>query len=160
LMVSTGTLSRWTNVKQVRVSVRKHAGGKVSGQLKFASIAVVGNTWLNGQPTDPATASNPIGPENLVVTPVNNVDNPGYVPIYNAAGDATQVFNDLYGSLGNLQKQSNTSNISEQALQLAFSSMTIVAGTGAVVTTKRLFTRAVDISQHRYFNFLVYGNAQ
>ena len=37
--------------------------------------------------------------------------------------------------------------------------MTIVAGSGAVVTTKRLFSRAVDISQHKHFNFLLYGNA-
>ena len=30
---------------------------------------------------------------------------------------------------------------------------------GAVVTTKRIFPRAIDISQHKFLNFLVFGNA-
>jgi hypothetical protein len=160
LKISSATITRWTNIKNIRVSLRKNGASAVDqGTVKFAAISVIGNTWLNGQPVDPENNAAPVGNENLTVTPINNVDNANYTPIFNAAGEAQQVFDDLYGNISNLQKQSNSSNVSEQALQLSFSSMTVVAGKGAVVTTKRLFTRAVDISQHRYFNFLLYGNA-
>jgi hypothetical protein len=159
LNISSATANLWTNIKQLRVSVRKAGGGQDSGTLKFARIAVVGNTWLRGAPGDPATGQGAIANERLIATPVNSVDNPTYTPIFNAGGEATQVFNDLYGSLGNLQKQSSTKNLSEQALQLEFTSMTIVGGVQPVVSTKRLFSRAIDISQHKFFNFLLFGNA-
>jgi hypothetical protein len=155
LNISSATISRFTNIKDIRVTIRG-TGGTTAGTLKFARIAVVGNTWQRGTVGDPAVpGSGPIATEKLTVTPVNSVDNPTYSPIYNAGGDASQVFNDLYGSLATLQKQSNTKNLSEQALQLEYAGL--VAGT--TVYTKRLFSRAIDISQHRFFNFLVYGPA-
>lgn len=162
LNVSTATLTQWQTIKQIRISVKNLAGDSTTHTLRFARIAVVGNTWLPGTALDPANNSGPVAGESMVVTPVNSVDNPSYVPIFNAGGDAGQVFSDLYGNLDNLKKQNNSSNISEQALQLNFSSMTInsVTGSSATVTTKRLFTNAIDISQHRFFNFLLYGNAQ
>ncbi|MBI5631758.1 MAG: hypothetical protein HY921_12845 [Elusimicrobia bacterium] len=155
LNISTATASRWTNIKQLRISLRRRNGGNNVGTMKFARIAVIGNTWQRGQALDPATNAPAVASESMTVTPVNNVDNPNYTPIFNAGGDATQVFNDLYGNLASLQKQSGSKNLSEQALQLEFVGMS----TGAVVTTKRLFTRAIDISQHRAFNFLLFGNA-
>ena len=119
---------------------------------------MVGNTWQRGQGGDPATGSGPSSAgESLTVTPVNSVDNPTYTPIYNAGGDASAVFNDLYGSLSNLQKQSNAKNISEQALQFDYDFKDLL--TGATVYSKRVFPRAIDVSQHRFFNFLVFGNA-
>ncbi|MEK7384073.1 MAG: hypothetical protein AAB262_12420, partial [Elusimicrobiota bacterium] len=161
LNISSATLSRWTNVKQIRLSVKKAAGGSATGKLSFARIAVVGNTWQRGQAGDPAKPSVPAGAETLTVTPVNSVDNPTYTPIYNAGGEASAVFNDLYGSLSNLQKQSNSKNISEQALQLDYQNLSASLTPGATTTvyTKRVFSRAIDISQHRFFNFLVYANA-
>lgn len=155
LNISSATLSRWTNIKQIRISIKKTAGGAAAGSVKFARVAVVGNTWQRGQAGDPATGASAVGDEGLTVTPVNSVDNPTYAPIYNAAGDASQVFNDLYGSLSALQKQSNSKNISEQALQFDYQNLAATT----TVFTKRVFSRAIDISQHRYFNFLVYGNA-
>jgi len=156
LNISTATLTRFTNIKQLRVSIRKAVGGTTNGVIKFARIAVVGNTWQRGQAGDPAVAgSGALGAEKLTVTPVNSVDNPTYTPIYNAAGDASQVFNDLYGSLSTLQKQSNAKNLSEQALQLEFNGL----AAGTTVFTKRVFSRAIDISQHKHFNFLIFGNA-
>ena len=169
LQISSATAASWTNIKNVRISVRRNplsTGG--TGTYKFARIAVVGNTWQRGQALDPSTGAGAVANENMTVTPVNNVSNPNYLPIFAAGGDATAIFNDLYGSLSTLQKQSNTSNISEQALQLDFSSMTVipaivgpplVPAIEPIVTTSRLFTKAIDISQHRFFNFLVYSNA-
>jgi len=157
LNISTATLSRFTNIKHLRLSIRKRAGSlAASGTLKFARIAVVGNSWQRGVAGDPAVpGSGAIGTEALTVTPVNSVDNPTYTPIFNAAGDAAQVFNDLYGSLSALQRLSNTKNLSEQALQLQYANL----AAGTTVYTKRVFSRAIDISQHKDFNFLVFGNA-
>ncbi|MBI5208637.1 MAG: hypothetical protein HY927_01530 [Elusimicrobia bacterium] len=160
LNISTATASRWTAIKQLRISVRKKAGGAacagLSCAIKFARIAVVGNTWLRGQAGDPSTGQGQTAAlETLTATPVNSVDNPDYVPIFNAGGQASDAFKDLYGDVSTLQKQSGSRNLTEQALQLEFVNL----AAGAVVTTKRLFPRAVDISQHKVFNFLVYGNA-
>ncbi len=153
LNISSQTASNWTSVKQIRISIKP--GTKIAGVLKFARIAVVGNSWQRGQAGDPASGDGPVGGESLTVSPVNNVDNPLYTPIYNAGGEASGVFNDLYGSITNLQKLNNTKNISEQALQLSYTGL--VAGT--TVYTKRVFSTALDVSQHRFFNFLIFGNA-
>ncbi|MBI3565495.1 MAG: hypothetical protein HY079_09895, partial [Elusimicrobia bacterium] len=153
LNISSQTASNWTSIKQIRISIKK--GTLNAGTLKFARIAVVGNSWQRGVAGDPSNGSGPVASEALTVTPVNNVDNPVYTPIYNAAGDASSVFNDLYGSVSNLQKLNNTKNISEQALQLSYTGLSA----GATVYTKRVFSTALDVSQHRFFNFLVYGNA-
>lgn len=155
LNISSATLSRWTNVKHLRVSMKKNAGGANTGTVLFARLAVVGNTWQRGQAGDPSRAIGTLGAETLTVTPVNSVDNPTYVPIFNAGGDAASAFNDLYGDLAALQRQSNSRNLSEQALQLEYADLP----NGAAVFTKRVFSRAIDVSQHRYFNFLLYGNA-
>src|SRR5262249_4767871 len=122
LNISSQTESNWTNIKQVRVSLKP--GTQNTGVLKFARIAVVGNTWQRGTAGDPSNGAGPVANENLTVTPINNVDNPSYVPIYNAGGDASSVFNDLYGSISNLQKLNNTQNISEQALELSYTGLT------------------------------------
>ncbi|MDE2491134.1 MAG: hypothetical protein KGM24_09815 [Elusimicrobia bacterium] len=155
LNISSQTASNWTSIKQIRLSIKKGAGGLTTGKLRIAKIAVIGNTWQRGQPGDPATGAPALAQEALTVLPINNSSNPNYIPIYNAGGDATSVFNDLYGSLSNLQKQNNTQNISEQSLELAYSGLT----PGATVYTRRLFPTAIDVSQHRQLNFLLYGNA-
>lgn len=167
LNITSATIANWTNIKQIRITIKSAAGGATSGGVNFARIAVVGNTWSPGAATDPATASSPVGSETMVVTPVNNVNNPNYSPIFNGNADSIGVYNDLYGSVGAQQQLSNTSNISEQALQLSFTNMTVCdagcSGGGApqssIVVTKRIFSKAIDISQHRFFNFLLYGNA-
>ena len=156
LNISSANVNLWTAVKDLRISIRQAPGMSAKGTLKFAHIGVVGTTWQKGAAGDPATGQTQLQAESLVAAPVNSVDNPSYTPIYNAGGDAAEVFNDLYGSLANMQKQSGAKNLSEQSLQLDFSSMTNVSAT---VYTKRIFPHAIDISQHRHFDFLLYGNA-
>ncbi|TPW22112.1 MAG: hypothetical protein FD126_18, partial [Elusimicrobia bacterium] len=155
----TADTSRWLAVKQVRITIRKPAGGGDNDNIfKIGRVAVVGSTWQKGQAGDPSTTGIKVAPtETLTVTPVNNVDNAEYKgrAIQLAGGDASEVFNDLYGSLDELKKQSNSSSISEQALQLSWNGLT----KGTTVFTRRAFSRAIDISQHRKFNFLVFGNA-
>ncbi len=156
LNISSTTLTNWQTIKQLRISVNGNnscPGGPCV--LKFASIAVLGNSWLSGQAGDPSVGSGAVAFESMTVTAVNNVNNPNYVPIYNAGGDAGTVFNELYGSISSLQQQTNTQNIQEQALQLDYSGLT----PGCTVYTKRVFSSGIDISQHHEFNFLLYGNA-
>ncbi len=158
LNISSQTASSWTTIKQLRISVSAANSGNlcVGGCImKFASIAVLGNSWLTAQPGDPDLGTGAIAFESMTVTAVNNINNPNYVPIYNAGGDAGTVFNELYGSIASLQQQTNTQNIQEQALQLDYSGLT----PGCTVYTKRVFSSAIDISQHHEFNFLLYGNA-
>jgi hypothetical protein len=153
LNISSQTASNWTAIKELRISVKP--GTLTTGTLRFAQVSVVGNTWLAGVAGDPNTGAGGISNEALVVSPVNNVSNPNYVPIYNAGGDASNVFNELYGSIANLQKLDNTNNISEQALQMKYTALT----PGTTVYTKRVFSTAIDVSQHRQFNFLLFSNA-
>lgn len=154
----TADTSRWLAVKQVRIAVRKGAGGTDTGVVKIARLAVTGNTWQRGQAGDPATAAVAKAQETLTVTAVNNVDNTEYKgrAIQSAGGDASQVFSDLYGSLEELKRQSNSSNVSEQALQLSWNGLVA----GATVYTKRAFARAIDVSQHKNLAFLLFGNSQ
>jgi hypothetical protein len=159
LNISSATLNRWFTIRDLRISVRRGPGGTATGGIRIARIGVVGTTWQKGSAGDPASGQTQLQSESLVAAPVNSVDNPTYTPIYNAGGDASQVFNDLYGSVASAQRQSGTKNLSEQSLQLDFSSMTIVGGVQPVVYTKRIFSRAIDVSQHRHFDFLVYANA-
>ena len=156
LNISSATASRWTNIKNIRISIRRPAGGTDVGGVKFARIAVVGNTWQRGQGGDPSNPGATVLAGTMTVVPINSVDNPTYTPIYNAGGEASIVFNDLYGSLQNLQRQANTKNLSEQALQMEYADL----AAGATVFTRRAFSRAIDISQHRFVNLLVFGNAR
>lgn len=149
LNITDANQASWAAIKQIRISVRQ-AGGAATGNLRFARIAVVGNTWQRGQAGDPSTGVTVTG-SSLTVNAVNNVDNPNYIPIFNAGGAAQDVFNDLYGSVDDLQEQSNTQNLQEQALELTYADL----GAGTTVFTKRPFARAIDFSQHRRFSFLL-----
>ncbi|MBI4346965.1 MAG: hypothetical protein HY553_08935, partial [Elusimicrobia bacterium] len=155
LNISSATLTRWTAIKELRVSIRRRAGGGNTGQFSFARIAVVGNAWQRGQAGDLSTGGGPKATERLAVTAVNNVDNPGYVPIFNAGGEAQGTFTDLYGSVGGLQQQANSKNLTEQALQLFWQDLPA----GATVFTKRTFPHSINVAQHKRFNFLLFGNA-
>lgn len=155
LNISTTTFANWTAIKQIRISLKHAAGSPNTGVISFAQVSVVGNTWLPGAAGDLSNGSGPIGTEALAVNAINNVSNPNYIPIYNAGGDAQQVFSDLYGSVSNLQQQSGTQNISEQALQLSWSNLS----PGTTVFTERIFTKPIDVSQHKSFSFLLFGNA-
>ncbi|MDE1975821.1 MAG: hypothetical protein KGI84_01005, partial [Elusimicrobia bacterium] len=167
LNISTANATAWTNIKNITISVL-HTGAAASGTLQFAKIAVLGQTWQNGSPIDPATNNPPIAGESMLIEPINNATNPNYIPIYNAGGDAESVFNELYGSLANLQQQSTTQNVQEQALELQYDGLSVEqpqynttgSTVSAVVVTKRVFTPSIDMSQHKELEFLVYGNAQ
>ncbi len=170
LNISTADVTSWNAIHEIRVTVRWNAdcasnnngtciegAAPSSGTIKIANIDVVGTSWQPGQPIDPATDAPPIGFASMTVVPVNNVDDPSYIPIYNAGGVAEAVFDQEYGSIQNLQQQSNTQNIQEQSLALHYYDLNTAS---AVVTTKEVFPQPIDISQHRRLHFLLYPNAQ
>jgi hypothetical protein len=152
LSIAASDVTKWTAIKQIRISIRKPAGGTALGAVQFARIAAVGNVWQRGQAGDPATAA--VGGGTITIKAVNNIEDPGYLPIFRAGGDAQQIYDDLYESVQTQQKQTNSSNVQEQSLEIRYGAL----APGTTVYTKRVFTHAIDISQHRSFVFLLYGN--
>ncbi|MCX5786839.1 MAG: hypothetical protein NTX59_14245 [Elusimicrobia bacterium] len=133
---------KWSDIKQVRLSLTQTPGGATRGVIKIARLAAVGNTWTV-QPS--ATVGS------LQTLAVNNIDNPGYIPIYSAGGDATTVFNELYGSVSDQQNANNSKNLVEQALSITYSD---IASTSTAYVYRK-FTRPIDISQHKQFRLLL-----
>ena len=117
LNIRTATASRWTAIKQLRISVEGAGANRHRHAVKFARIAVVGNTWLSAAAGDPVHRPG-AGNESLTSPPVNTVDNPNYSHLQRGRR-RPQVFNDLYGAR-DPQKQAKSKNLSEQALQLEF----------------------------------------
>lgn len=140
-ITSTDTF-KWNAIKQVRISLKKAAGGADKGTLKFARISAVGNTWNVLTSTSGDT---------MQATAVNNQDNPGYTPIFQAGGEAVGVYNDLYGSVSEQQQKSNTKNVIEQALAIKYDNISSTS----TAYVYRKFTTAIDISQHGKVRFLL-----
>ena len=141
LAIASTETYKWNAIKQVRISLKQTTGGATSGVVKFARISAVGNTW--GVQTATTTGT-------MQAVAVNNLDNV-YTPIYAADGDAPTVFSNLYGSVSEQKKKSNSANLSEQTLSMHY------AGIHSTSTAYvyRKFTRPIDISQHGEFRFLI-----
>ena len=156
LNISTATSGAWQAVKSVRISIRKPGAGTGQGTVQIARLAVVGNSWERGQSGDPSTGAGQKAAESLIVNAVNSVDNPLYIPIFQsrAGGDANAVFDDLFGDIDELKRESRSDNLKEQALELRFKDLTA----GTTVFTRRKFGRAADLSRHHRLNFLIFGN--
>jgi hypothetical protein len=105
----------------------------------------VGNTWSVNSGTATALTGS------LQATAVNNMDNPGYTPIYDAGGEATMVYNDLYGSVSKQKEKSNAATVVEQTLSVTYANV----HSTATAYVYRKFTRAIDVSQHGKLRFLV-----
>ncbi|MDQ7772347.1 MAG: hypothetical protein RDU13_02365 [Elusimicrobiales bacterium] len=143
-IASTETF-KWNAIKQVRLTLKKGATSNNAGTIRFARIAAVGNTWTVQQST--ATGS-------LQLLGVNNIDNPGYTPIYNEGGAPSQVYNELYGSVSEQRERTNSANVSEQALSVTYDS---IVSTSSVYAYRK-YPQPLDISQHAEFRFLLYSS--
>ena len=136
-IASTDTY-RWAAIKHARISLKQAAGGAVSGVIKFARVAAVGNTWA----VKPSATTGV-----LQVLATNNIDDPGYKPIFSVGGEATDVFNKLYGAVTDEESRS----LSEQTLAINYSD---IAST-STANVYRKFPRPIDVSQHKKFLFLL-----
>ena len=145
-ITSTDTF-KWNAIKQVRISLKKGALSGNTGIVKFARISAVGNTWTVLSSTNTGS---------MQAIGVNNHDNPGYTPIYEAGGDATIVFNNLYGSVSEQKQKNNSSSVAEQTLSLDYANIySAQTSTGSTVYVYRKFSTAIDVSQHKELRFLV-----
>ncbi len=142
LAITSTDTYKWNAIKQIRISLKQTPGGAVSGVIKFARISAVGNSWTVQSSTDPG---------NMQAVGVNNHDNPGYTPIYDAGGDASTVYNNLYGSVSQQKQQTNSTSITEQTLALDYSNIYSTS----TIYVYRKFSTALDISQHGKLRFLV-----
>lgn len=138
--------TRWTSVKQMRITLKRRAGGSEKGTIKIANLSVSGNTW---KPVDDNYKK--------VVSPygINNIDNPDYKPIFNDNGDGGMVFRTLYGSVNELRTSSSQNNVQEQSLALKYDFTK--DSTINDINVQRAFS-AMDFSQHKQFRFLFYNN--
>ena len=144
LAIASTDTYKWNAIKQVRISLKQTPGGATSGIIKFARISAVGNTWSVQAGTSPTAGT-------MQATAVNNQDNPGYTPIYDAGGEASMVFTDLYGSVSKQKEKTNAKTVIEQTLSLKYDNVS----SSATTYVYRKFTRAIDISQHGKLRFLV-----
>jgi len=136
--IAAGETYKWSAIKQIRVSL-KYNGGPTSGTVKFARIAAVGNSWGVRQSAASGTGS-------IQIQAINNIDNPGYKPLYSAGGAATDIYTKLYGSV-----DQQSGDLSEQTLSIAYTG--VPSSSTAIVYRK--FMRPIDISQHKKFMFLL-----
>ena len=142
ITIASSETYRWNAVKQVRISLKQAPGGATSGVVQFARLAAVGNIWAVNSTT--AAGS-------IQIQAVNNIDNPDYTPIFAAGGEATDVFNKLYGSVSDQQSKTNSKNLSEQSLAINYSDI----ASSSTIFVYRKFLTPIDISQHGKFRFLV-----
>ena len=140
--ISSSDTYSWSSVRQVRLSLTPTAGGKTKGTIKIANLAAVGNTWK----------ANTASGGTLFLSGINSADNPEYKPIFNAGGQAQEVYEDLYGSVSEQKEQTNSSVVTEQSLDLAYN-----ATSTAAFSTYKQFATSINISQHGEFRFLVYS---
>ncbi len=141
ITVSSTETYKWAAIRQVRLSLKQAPGGKTRGVIRIARLSAVGNTWTVVSSSNSTT---------MTLSGINNVDNPSYQPIFSAGGEATVVYNDLYGSVSDQQDANGTTNISEQSLDIVYTS------TGPdTAFAQRRFTKSMDLTSHEELRFLV-----
>ncbi|MEF3279384.1 MAG: hypothetical protein K6357_00220 [Elusimicrobiota bacterium] len=145
IVIASSESYKWSSIKEVRISLKKTEGSPVRGRIKIARISAVGNTWNVSLSTSSS--------ENLKILAVNNIDNTDYTPIYNAGGDVSSIYNDLYGSVSDQKSESGSSTISEQALLINYTSVSL----NSQSYVYRKFPSPIDISQHKKFRFMLYN---
>lgn len=143
--IDTTDEDRWSNVKHVRITLRKPAGGSDTGTIKVAALAVSGSSWK-----EESTSG-------LEVYGINNVDNPlTYEPIFSDSGDGGSVYRYLYGSPEDIEGQTGNENLSEQSLALKFD---MGNSPGGEVTAFHNIGTSLDLSKHKELRFLLYSNS-
>lgn len=145
LVIPSTESYRWANIKVVRISLKKGSNTPIKGKIWLARLGAVGSSWNINLSTN-AT-------ESLSVYAINNLDNPGYIPLFNAGGIITSEYNKLYGSVREQRSLTGESNIVEQALAITFTSWSL---TSTSYIYRRFFS-PIDISQHKELRFFIYN---
>ena len=143
--IDTTDENRWSNVKHVRITLRKPVGGADTGTIKVAALAVSGSSWK-----EESTSG-------LEVYGINNIDNPtDYDPIFSDTGDGGTVYRYLYGDPDAIEGQAGVENLSEQSLALKFDMAT--APGGEAIAFYNIGT-SLDLSKHKELRFLLHSSS-
>ncbi len=143
--IDTTDEDRWSNIKHVRITLKKPVGGEDIGTIKVAALSVSGSSWK-----EESTSG-------LTTFGINNIDNPlTYEPIFNDTGDGGIVYRYLYGTPDQVQGQTGSENLSEQSLALNFD---MGDAPGGEATAFYNISTSLDLSKHKEFRFLLYSNS-
>lgn len=145
LNISSTETYKWSNIKVVRITLAKDANTPQRGKISIAKIAVVGNNWN----IQNSTSTN----ETINLYAVNNIDDPSYIPLFNAGGVVSSEYNKLYGSIKEQKSSTGESNVIEQAIAIRFSNWT----SSSTSYIYRKFSLPLDISQHQELRFFIYN---
>ena len=141
-IVPLGDVSTWVAVKQIRLTVKSPFGNGVYHNIQLSDISIVGNKWENPTIFNGNTS---IPDDQMVVSAINNIDNSGYVPLYD-------YFSSDYKNLYNPSNPDLT-GVREQSLDLKY---TLEAGSTA--TTRSVFSTAADYSKHKELVYYLWGS--
>ncbi len=147
LDIPTTAQAEWSAIKNVRMTVINPFPTALQGSLKIGRVSVVGTRF---QPlvVDPST-----GVVSAKAFAENNQDSSSYAQFLNITGDPN--YTDLY------ELQEGESKRKEQALAIeyqrnqAFGTPNVIIATA---TTKEVFTRTLDLSDHKNFRFFLNGD--
>ena len=151
---------QWTAVRHLRITLKMtdemRTAGKYKGQIKIANVALSGTAWNTMENNED---------KRILVTGINNVDNANYEPIFNDIhGDGLEVFNYLYGSIGNLKKATDSVNAKDQSLDIEFNTLglspvpddaTDEHPVGELYASRNF--SSMDFTQHKEFRFLLHS---
>ena len=151
---------QWTAVRHLRITLKltdeMRAAGKYKGQIKIANVGLSGTAWNTMENNED---------KRILVTGINNVDNANYEPIFNDVhGDGLEVFNYLYGSIGNLKEATDSVNAKDQSLDIEFNTLglspvpddaTDEHPAGELYASRNFST--MDFTQHKEFRFLLHS---
>jgi hypothetical protein len=124
----------WKAIKQIRLTIK---GAGQRGNIKFASISLVGNRW--------DAVSGVVG-STVTVTAVNNETNPEYVSL---------LHNSDYQNLYDIQSSDTQQGKREQALSIKYD---VPVSTSVDSAARLVYGRPYDLSNYKQFKLFVYGN--
>lgn len=124
----------WKNIKQLRLVISKGSSSSSQGMIKIARIGIVGNRF------DIPSISNPGTDTSMIISALNNQDNPGYDSLLNHPA-----YGEIYPDASDKKK--------EQALQIEYNNFT-----AATAGYTKLGLRSIDVSHHKKLKFFVYNN--
>lgn len=150
LGITSANQAKWVSIKVLRVTLTKTPGGKDKGTIKIAKLAATGSRWE--RPAISVASS-----DTFRIGPINNVDNPEYVPLFAAGGEVQDTYDELYSGSQQSALTKITDTRREQALKILLKGFQSSPVNPASGSTRLPFTRAVDLQTHKVLAFFFKG---
>ena len=137
LNIGSSDQNQWSSIKHVRLTVSNLSAASKSGTLRFGRISIVGTRFDTVAVSTTAITAQAFAH--------NNQDNPDYPSLV-----SHQVFQDLYDLENKGIKRR------EQGLAIQYRRNTATLS-NSTVTVKEVFTKALNLSEHKRLKFFAYG---